>query len=209
LAAEGPLGAVVWVHGPQPLLLRPVEELRQRWERRPEGPALYSIQTEAGPDRVGERLDGVAAVETVARTARLQADLENLFARLAGRKKQLRLVRVSEGAGPSPVAGGKETSAHLARLWANDEVARLLAEPGKNMTEEAVKLAARYQLVTPVSGAVVLETREQYEQAGLRPVEPGSVPTIPEPEIVLLLLVAGALLTFALFRHRPAWRRTA
>ena len=77
------------------------------------------------------------------------------------------------------------------------------------MTEEAVLLAARYQLVTPVSGAVVLETREQYEEAGLRPVEPGSVPTIPEPEIVLLLLVAGALLTFAFFRHRPARRRTA
>jgi hypothetical protein len=209
VAGEGQRGAVVWVHGPQPLLLRPVEELRQRWERRPDGPILYSIQTEVGPDLVTERLDGVAALKPVARTARLQADLEKLFARLAGRKKQLRLVRVSEEAGRAPAGGGKETSAHLARLWANDEVARLLAEPGKNMSEEAVKLAARYQLVTPVSGAVVLETSEQYEQAGLRPVDPGSVPTIPEPEVVLLLVVAGALLTFAFFRHRPARRHTA
>ena len=85
----------------------------------------------------------------------------------------------------------------------------LLAEPGKNMTEDAVSIAARYQLVTPVSGAVVLETSEQYSQAGLRPVEPGSVPTIPELEVVLLLLVAAALLTFAFFSHRPARRRTA
>jgi hypothetical protein len=209
VAGEGPRGAVVWIHGPQPLLLRPVEELRQRWERRPDGATLYSIQTEVGPDRVTERLDGVAALEPVARTARLQADLESLFARLAGRKKQLRFVRAAEEAGQSPAGGGKETSAHLARLWANDEVARLLAEPGKNMTGEAVKLAALYQLVTPVSGAVVLETSEQYSEAGLRPVEPGSVPTIPEPEVVLLLLVAAALLTFAFFRHRPARRRTA
>ena len=132
-----------------------------------------------------------------------------MAARLDGRKKQLRFVRSSEEAGQVSPGGGKETSAHLARLWANDEVARLLADRGKNMTGEAVKLAALYQLVTPVSGAVVLETSEQYRQAGLQPVEPGSVPTIPEPEVVLLLLVASALLTYAFFRHRPARRRTA
>jgi len=203
-AAGESRGAVVWVHGPQPLLLRPVEELRQAWERRPEAVTLYSVQTEAGPDRVSAKLDGVGMVEPVARAGRLQSDLENLFARLAGRRKQLRFVRVSESAGRAAAAEGRETSAHLARLWANDEVARLLADRGKNRTEEAVALAASYQLVTPVSGAVVLETAGQYKAAGLQPVEPGSVPTIPEPETVLLLAVAAALLTFAFFRRRPA-----
>lgn len=211
VAAEGPHGTVVWVHGPQPLLLRPVEELRQRWERRPDGATLYAVQTEVGPDRVSEKLDGIAAVEPVARAGKLQADLENLFAQLAGRKKQLRFIRVREGAGHAPTAGGKETketSAHLARLWANDEVARLLADRGKNRTEEAIKLAARYQLVTPVSGAVVLENQQQYQQAGLQPVEAGSVPTIPEPEMVLLLAVAAALLILMYFR-RGLVRRSA
>lgn len=209
VAAEGPRGTVVWVHGPQPLLLRPVEELRQRWERRPEGATLYAVQSEAGPDRVSEKLDGIAAIEPVARTGKLQADLESLFARLAGRKKRLRFDRVREAAGARPAAGGKEakeTSAHLARLWANDEVARLIADRGKNRTEDAIKLAARYQLVTPVSGAVVLETQEQYRQAGLQPVEPGSVPTIPEPEMVLLLAVAAAFLMLMFFRRRGARR---
>lgn len=209
VAAEGPHGAVVWVHGPQPLLLRPVEELRQRWERRPDGAMLYAVQTEVGPDRVSEKLDGIAAVEPVARAGKLQADLENLFARLAGRKKRLRFVRVRESTGHAPAADGretKETSAHLARLWANDEVARLLADRGKNRTDEAIKLAARYQLVTPVSGAVVLENEQQYQQAGLQPVAPGSVPTIPEPEMVLLVAVAAALLMLMYFRRRPARR---
>lgn len=206
-AARGGGGAVVWVHGPQPLLLRPVEELRQRWERRPDGPALYSLQTEVGPDRVSEKLDGVPAVEPIERAGDLQTDLSNLFERLAGRRKQLRFVRAGEGAGGARAAGGKETketSAHLARLWANDEVARMLADRAKNRTDEAIKLAARYQLVTPVSGAVVLESKEQYQQAGLQPVESGSVPTIPEPEMVLLLAVAAALLTFAFFRRQQA-----
>jgi hypothetical protein len=212
-AAEAPHGAIVWVHGPQPLLLRPVEELRQRWERRPDGTMLYAVQTEVGPDRVSEKLDGIAAVEPIARAGNLQADLENLFARLAGRKKQLRLIRVREGAGHALAVGGKElketkeskeTSAHLARLWANDEVARLLADRGMNRTDEAIELAARYQLVTPVSGAVVLETQQQYQQAGLQPVAPGSVPTIPEPEMVLLIAVAAALLILMFFRRRLA-----
>lgn len=208
-AAEGTPGAVVWVHGPQPLLLRSVEELRQRWERRPDAVTLYAVQTEVGPDRLSEKLDGIAAVELVARTGKLQSDLEKLFARLAGQQRPLRFIRVREGAGHSLATNGQEGSAHLARLWANDEVARLLADRGKNRTEEAIKLAARYQLVTPVSGAVVLETREQYQQAGLQPVEPGSVPTIPEPEMVLLLAVASALLILMFFRQRLKPRSVA
>jgi hypothetical protein len=70
--------------------------------------------------------------------------------------------------------------------------------------EEATKLATRYRLVTPVSGAVVLETQEQYERAGLEPVEPGTVPTIPEPEMVLLVAVVGAVLLWLLYRRKLA-----
>lgn len=57
-------------------------------------------------------------------------------------------------------------------------------------------LAARYQLVTRVSGAVVLETMEQYEQNGLKPVDANSVPQVPgvpEPSTPLLVLVAAAV----------------
>ncbi len=213
LANEAGHGAVVWVHGPQPLLLTPVEELRQRWERRSGSATVYSVQTEAGPDLVGERLDGVKNFEPVARMGGLQSDLENLLARLTGRRKALRFVRVREQPkqlaklpeGATDAEGAKKTSAHVARLWANDEVGRILADPSQNRNDEAVALAARYQLVTPVTGAVVLETKEQYAQAGLTPVDAGTVPTIPEPETVVLLLVAGSLMAFALLRRRRAF----
>ena len=67
------------------------------------------------------------------------------------------------------------------------------------MNNAATILAVRYQLVTPVSGAVVLETAEQYRAAGLEPVNPGSVPTIPEPEMMVLLIIAGAFVIFIFY----------
>ena len=58
--------------------------------------------------------------------------------------------------------------------------------------------------MTPLSGAVVLETSAQYQQAGLEPVEPGSVPTIPEPETWAMLAVALAMLGVHRYRRRRA-----
>ena len=68
-----------------------------------------------------------------------------------------------------------------------------------SLTDEAITLAARYQLVTPVTGAVVLETAEQYRASGLAPVDAGSVPTIPEPGMVALLIVAGGFLIWLMY----------
>lgn len=203
LASENPGGVIVWIHGPQSILLHPVEELRQRWERRPEGATLYAVQVENGPDRVEEGLDGIRAIESVPRMGRLQADLERLFGRLAGQRRLVEFVRTSEKYGQHlDIPNVKETSAHLSKLWANDEVGRLIANQGKGETDKAIQLAVQYQLVTPISGAVVLETEEQYRQAGLQPVNPGTVPTIPEPEMVMLLAVVAAIFLWLFYRQK-------
>jgi hypothetical protein len=67
--------------------------------------------------------------------------------------------------------------------------------------DQAVKLALALQLVTPVSGAVVLETQEQYDRHGLKPVSPQSVPMIPEPSS-LLMLAGGSILWLGTRRPR-------
>lgn len=206
LAVEKPgNNAIVWVHSPQRLQLRSIEQLKQRWERRPYGPVLYSVRTTAGPDEVEKTLDGVAEVKSVPRMNYLQADLEKLFARLSGQAATLEFVRTSKKVKRHPdPSEAIQTSDHLARLWANDEVARILNARVESLNIAAITLATRYQLVTPVTGAVVLENAAHYSAAGRTPVEAKTVPTIPEPEIVALVLVLAIFLSWLIYRKYRA-----
>jgi hypothetical protein len=204
LAAQAKAGAIVWVHGPQPMLLDSAEELRQRFERSANPPLLLDIQTHPGPNRVLEKLDGLKPVRSILRLGDLGDDLGRLFNAWSGQAGTLEFVRERvEPATPDSRPPGTETSMHLARLWAAEEVARLCE--ARHFTN-AMQLAARYQLVTPVSGAVVLETQAQYQLAGLQPVAPESVPTVPEPSASFLLLLG---LLFMAARHRGSRRRPA
>jgi hypothetical protein len=209
-AGDWNVDSIIWIHSPQPVQLQAVNDLRQRLERRPNGPPIYSVQTIGGYDRILSELDGIAAVKSVPRFDHLNADLNNLFAQQMGQQHAFEYVRSNEINEATPDAvDAKETSSHLARLWANEEVNRMLASNDRKAVDEATQLALQYQLVTPVTGAVVLETQEQYRAAGLQPVAPGTVPTIPEPEIVLLIAVVVSILLFGLYfravigRKRP------
>lgn len=190
LAAQTKAGAIVWIHAPQPMLLSSPEPLRQRFERSHNPPLLIDVATTLGPDPVADTLDGLKSVHSLLRLGDLSDDLGRLFRSWNGRAKTLEFnrQRVESSEGNPP---GTETSMHLARLWAAEEVARLCAA---HHPAEAAQLAARYQLVTPVSGAVVLETQAQFQRAGLQPAAPESVPSVPEPSAGLLGLLALALL---------------
>ena len=206
LAAEKPgNNAIVWIHDPQRLLIRGPEELIQRWNNRPYGPTLYSVQATRGADEIEKVLDGINEVKSIARTGNLEQDLKYLFARLTGSMKTYEYVRSSKKLDKKLTSEAVETSDHLARLWANDEVARILAPRNAELEDAAITLAARYQLVTPVSGAVVLETEQQYKANDLKPVDAGTVPTIPEPEMIVLFIVAGAFMIWiAYMKYRKS-----
>jgi len=95
-------------------------------------------------------------------------------------------------------------SRHLVRLWALERIDQLRRE---RKTAETVELAARWQLVTPVSGAVVLESKAQFTQAGLTPVDPLTTPSIvPEPETWALIGVGVTLVLFFSRRNRSRSR---
>ena len=81
-----------------------------------------------------------------------------------------------------------------------------LLNAGEN--EKAVEVAVKNQLVTRVSGAVVLENQQQYDQFGLKPVDANSVPTIPEPEEYFLFAIVLFAMGYVIWRFRRARLRT-
>src|SRR6185503_6567320 len=129
---------------------------------------------------------------SIPRLGTLKEDLAQTFSRWGREAGTLQVVRERAVSTNVVVANlGKQSSKHLARLWAFDEILRKIAA---HDISEAVALAARYHLVTPVSGAVVLENAAQFARAGLTPVEASTVPSVPEPSTIVLLILSGALI---------------
>lgn len=209
--AAGKSGAVVvWVHAAVPMLMESVEGLRQRWERQPGGPRLLDLPVRPGPNRVIEALDGLTMIEAVPVTGEVGADLRALLRSWGdgGERLSWRRERITPVPEIAPGPGVADATLHLARLWAHDEIVRLA---GLRRREQAIDLAGRYQLVTPLSGAVVLENAQQYRDNNLEPASPTTVPAIPEPGILALL--GGGLLLLVMQRRRraapPAFRNSA
>jgi hypothetical protein len=195
-ALAQPNSTVLWIHGPQPVLLSTEEALLQQLERRSKFPPLYELQVRPGVNLLGEKLEG--------RLTTLSLRDEDLQPLLLGWRPGARRIvvqrerlKTADGVVMQP---DTITSDHLIRLWANDEVARMLSATSRR--QDAVALAQQYQLVTPVSGAVVLETQQQYAAAGLEPVPPGTVPTIPEPETWALIVIVLLVLAYSYRRRR-------
>ncbi|HEX7333095.1 MAG TPA: hypothetical protein VF290_16445 [Pyrinomonadaceae bacterium] len=197
LAAAAPgNNAIVWIHDPQPVKLDSVETVRKRWQVRPYGPLLYSVQTSKGSDEIVKRLDGINEVKSVIRMGTLRADLERLFKQLSGQTKTLEFVRSVKHAELPEETEGYKTSDVLAKLWANDEVVRLLNARDESLNETASKLAKRYQLVTSVSDAAVRDSTREVARIDTAPVT-HMFTHMGETEVETLMLGA-VLLTIAL-----------
>jgi hypothetical protein len=196
--AAGGGTAIVWVHAPQPVILDSPTPLAHWLERDPEI-TLYDVAVASGPNQVASALAEARGLQTVPRLGSLKDDLTGLLARLMGQAKEYGLDRTRvEGQPPAT----PKASSHIARLWAADRVLALVRSGKPADRAEAVKIAAAHQLVTPVSGAVVLETRQQYKEADLEPADPESVPGTPEPSTLALLLATLPGLGWLAWRRR-------
>ena len=191
--------AILWLHAAQPVDFGGLEQLRQKWERRSGNPVLLCAQFGPGPNVVVQGLDKISAVRSIVRSGDTAEDVRRALALWAGKGRAYRIERNAEGQTALPP--GASASDHVARLWALDEVRRLSASGLDADRTRSLEMARLYQLVTPVSGAVVLETQQQYREADLEPVSSQSVPTIPEPG-TWLLLAAGSLVLLVFYRWR-------
>ena len=194
------------MHGPQPISFRDgtarLEQAIARLSRLP-NVVLYSV--EPGPNELLPDAPWGWAARSLPRTGSPEADLSSYLARTLGQAPTL-AIRRQQTQVPEGIAKGSD---HIARLWASDRVLELMrADPTGNRAA-AVALATQYRLVTPVSGAVVLETKQQYDESRLTPVSQATVPTVPEPHEWALLLIACAALSWWAWRNRQPFAAAA
>lgn len=185
---------IIWLHGPQPAELSRKEVIQQLLERGSTPPQIHAVELEHGRNKLLEELYDAAPVFGGLRWGgggadELAATLQNI------RSGPATITHVSRAT--TPPADGKEVWDQLARHAVFREVMAVFQ--GRDRVPEAqAKKAAQHQLVTPYSGAVVLENQQQYDRAGLKPVDASSAPqiptnTTPEPSS-LVLLVLGLLM---------------
>jgi Vault protein inter-alpha-trypsin domain len=203
LAAGSSAGIVLWVHGPQPMRIGGATALEQRWARRPTGPRLLALPVTEGPNQVFEELGHLTSISSWPRRGPLAADLEEALGQVVGSIYPIEALREVSTSPPKLVT--LPTSGHIRRLWAAAQVHTALATGDVASRKAAVDIAVKNRVVTPVSGAVVLETQVQYQGAGLEPPGQQSIPTIPEPDTWLLLIVVACALAWLLCR-RPRER---
>ncbi len=191
--------AILWLHAAQPLTLLKTEALRQRWHRRPGQPKLFDLPLETGPNVVAEKLYDLPAYSRVARYYDATTDITAWFQQhvaathCLGYQSQS-LIAERQTSLTNLVNG----SSHVVRLWAYERI-RAYLQALDNYSAE--RLAADHQLVTSVSGAVVLENETQYNEAGLVPAHVSTAPQIvPEPATAALLFVGLALLLIVKLR---------
>jgi hypothetical protein len=203
LEAE-PQATLLWIHGPQPISFAGstarLEQATARLTRLPKV-VLYSV--EAGPNEVLPDAPWAWGAHSLPQTGAPDVDLAGFLVRSTG-ESQTQAIRRQQQPATDGVASGSD---HIARLWANERVLELMRSRGDRA--EAIALATRYRLITPVSGAVVLETKQQYDAARLTPVSqtpgsPATVPTVPEPHEWALIIIACAALTWLMWRHSPS-----
>lgn len=187
-ASESNGSLVLWIHGSQPVTLAGTERLRQLMERSGHPVTLRTLSNATGKNLLLEELNDLPSWIPLDPTCGMENALSRLFVAWS-KEPGVTLRRTKEPESALTLSSETQASDHLLRLWARDEVERL-ATTGQR--PKAVQLAAAHKLVTVVSGAVVLESTEQYQNANLTPPGMDRVPSIPEPTLVII--VACALL---------------
>lgn len=212
-AGDAPGAQVLWIHGPQPVrFARSKARLEQIAARLHRPPQLHLYALEPGPNALLVDAPWTAAADTIPATGDVAADLARALRVMTGAGPHLVVRRHLTSPGDEPGEPWSPTppaaahgSAHVVRLAALDAVNALLARPTPTARAAALEIAARHRLVTPVSGAVVLETARQYRDAGLTPgsqVPKGVVPTVPEPHECALIVLAALMLGWLAWGRR-------
>ena len=170
LAAMSNKMSVLWIHAAQPLTSGNSARI-QASLKRTERPLLFDLQVMAGPN---ELLNGVNSQKTLVRVERsgdLKSDLITFFNACSDTStKPEPEYAFSQGLAKNPTGVEVEAAAEnsntmpvdkrLAQIWANQRIAEDLQNPMLARSSEPGVLAQAFQIVSPVSSAIVSEPEE-------------------------------------------------
>ncbi len=188
LAENSQADKLIWLHGTQPIDFFESEQFVQFMERSQQKTPFSVMDLAGGPNRLLELVGARFPIQSAGRPL-LPKDLESTILRVANPSiRHYDWQTLPAGNAPE----GDRVWDHLARwkIWQDVMKGALNKESRRTLSETA----ARYQLVTPVSGAVVLERASQYKRFGLTQADQNSTPSIPEPSTSLLVFFSLSLL---------------
>lgn len=199
-----PDACLIWIHGIQPLRMQRREAVDQLLQRSVSELTLLDVPLIPGENSLSGAFAGQQRLHVV--PVRHAAESGSLADAIGAAFRQRGGSFMTMAAGSPVPEGAVRTGDSLARWMARQEATRLA---GKGKENEASTMASSHQIVSPWSGAVVLERAEDYSRNGLRQSEVAvsqQIPSIPEPSGVLLLLMsAGHFLLRRRRRRRPRW----
>lgn len=167
-AAEKQNGAVLWIHGAQPMTVNLSELTTLDLIH---AVRLYDMQLESGPNDLLRALQFADAshligCEKLSHDASVN-DIAATISNWTKSTKSLVIERTLSKVKPQTgISNDKVACAQVTSLWANEETSRLLAV---GQEQEAARLASNYRLVSPVTGAVVLDSAKEYKAHKLKP----------------------------------------
>lgn len=208
---SGRPAAVLWVHGPNPPELEIPDTLDQALEASDERIPLVGVLCRPGPDALLQALSSHRAVHALSlregreiwEAATRMAHIAALLAGeptnalppgsvpLGGSWPPINGVYTATEFGSIPIGSPTSRSFRLA-LASHIQAHWRLRKAGGTQALEWTRLGVGHRLVTPYTGAVVLERKEQYEAIGLsNSVNEDAIPSVPEPSLLALLGAGG------------------
>lgn len=204
---------IIWIHGTQPKFHKAnlsdtynlINNL-ERYKVNGKYNKIHEIQFAVGNNSITSDIKMYKYFNQIPVTGNLTESIENFIRKISVSNTEIVFNRenIVKGGESSESSSNNQSSLHLEKIWANEKVYNLLEN---NKENEAVKIASNYHIVTPVSGAVVLENKKQYQDNNLVPVKNSEVPTVPEPEEWLLIIVVILFMIYTLLKRKNIWQK--
>lgn len=178
-AAETPGTHLLWVHGPHPVALSSASHVLPQLSDVPTELVLFRYSVDGSTSRQAESVIRSShrrfSTHNVPRRSGLADDLRtlahNLDEGIAGSASSRRRIAPSSASAEAVIAPSA-AAIHMTRIWARERSAEngrgaSRAELARTDIIAASEMGTIYEIVTPWTGAIVLETDAEYAAAGL------------------------------------------